>query len=106
MGVEVAKGGSTGEALPVLFRFPAISDPLGSERFLGFGDIVLPGLLLSYLLRHDMLSLKAMRNGYFLPAIAGYAAGLVASMLAVSLTNHVQPALLYLVPGTLGTALS
>merc|ERR1719191_2619100 len=54
--VEVAKGGGTGETVPMLLKIPAIGDPLGSSRMLGFGDVALPGLLISYLLRHDILA--------------------------------------------------
>jgi len=37
--VEVARGGGTGESIPMLLRVPAITDILGSERVLGFGDV-------------------------------------------------------------------
>jgi len=104
--VHVATGGTTGEAMPMLLRMPAILDPLGSERMLGFGDIVLPGLLVSYLLRHDMLGNKGLRHGYFMPAVVGYAAGLGVTMVVLVFMHHGQPALLYLVPSTLGTALA
>jgi len=104
--VEVAKGGGAGEPMPVVLRIPAISDPLGSERILGFGDVVLPGLLATYLLRHDLLSGRRLWAGYFVPVLAGYAAGLTATMLALIMLRLAQPALLYLVPGTLGTALA
>ena len=46
--VEVARGGGTGESVPMLLRVPAIGDPFGRDRMLGFGDIALPGHNLSY----------------------------------------------------------
>ncbi|WVY89766.1 hypothetical protein V8G54_035280 [Vigna mungo] len=53
------------------FRFPRLSDPWGRYDMIGFGDILFPGLFLTYL-------------GLYL------------------MNGHGQPALLYLVPCTLG----
>lgn len=103
--VTVAKGGDTGETVPMLLRMPAFSDRLGSERMLGFGDIALPGLLVSYLRRHDILSKRNLCSGYFFPCVVGYSMGLVVTFLALIAMRKGQPALLYLVPGTLGTTL-
>lgn len=105
--VEVAKGGGTKQAVPMLLRIPAIGDPLGSDRMLGFGDVALPGLLISYLLRHDLLTMPQRRflDGYFVPSVIGYFAGLVITIGALVLMQMGQPALLYLVPCTLGTTL-
>merc|ERR1712224_719566 len=66
--VEVARGGGTGESVPMLLRLPAIGDKFGNDRMLGFGDIALPGLLISSLRRHDVLSRKKPCSGYFFPA--------------------------------------
>jgi len=101
--VEVATGGDTGEHVPMLMRVPAIGDPLGRDRMLGFGDIALPGLLVSYLRRHDLLSSRAWCRGYFLPSLIGYFVGLCCTIVALTIMQMGQPALLYLVPGTLGT---
>lgn len=103
--VEVATGGGTGESVPMLLRIPAIGDPLGHDRMLGFGDIALPGLLVSYLRRHDLLTKRAACRGYFVPSVIGYFVGLCATVVALVLMRKGQPALLYLVPGTLGTTL-
>mmetsp|Transcript_72006 Transcript_72006/g.161662 ORF Transcript_72006/g.161662 Transcript_72006/m.161662 type:complete len:124 (+) Transcript_72006:3-374(+) len=73
---------------------------------LGFGDIALPGLLISYLRRFDMLSKRHLFAGYFAPAVAGYFTGLCATIGALIVMQMGQPALLYLVPCTLGTTLS
>ena len=105
--VEVAKGGDTGEAVPMLLRVPSMAG-MGGERLLGFGDIALPGLLASYLLRHDTLSKGGRRSfcsGYFAPCVVAYALGLVCTMVALAAMRMGQPALLYLVPATLGTTL-
>lgn len=42
---------SGGEAMPMLMRVPRILDPWGGYNMLGFGDIVLPGLLVAFTLR-------------------------------------------------------
>lgn len=103
--VTVAKGGGTHESVPMLLRVPAINDPMGGYRLLGFGDIALPGLLVSYLRRHDILSHRKFPSGYFLPSIIGYFIGLCCTICALVIMKMGQPALLYLVPGTLGTTL-
>merc|ERR1712032_1314723 len=103
--VEVATGGGTGESVPMLLRIPSIGDPLGNDRMLGFGDIALPGLLVSYLRRHDLLSKRPLLAGYFLPAVVGYLFGLCTTIVALILMRRGQPALLYLVPWTLGSTL-
>merc|ERR1712014_324364 len=71
---------------------------------LGLGDVALPGLLVSYLLRFDYLSKFGMSwtKGYFLPSLAGYCIGMCATDLNLILMRSGQPALLFLVPGTLG----
>jgi len=101
--VTVATGGDTGEHVPMLLRLPAIGDPLGNDRMLGFGDIALPGLLVSYLCRHDLQSSRSGCRGYFLPSLIGYFVGLCCTIVALTIMKMGQPALLYLVPGTLGT---
>jgi len=101
--VTVATGGDTGEHVPMLLRLPAIGDPIGNDRMLGFGDIALPGLLVSYLKRHDMQSSRAGCRGYFVPSLVGYFIGLCCTIVALTIMQKGQPALLYLVPGTLGT---
>jgi len=103
--VAVATGGDTGEAVPMLLRVPAIGDPFGSDRLLGFGDIALPGLLVSFLRRHDVLSKRSLLGGYFFPSLVGYFVGLCVTIVALMIMRMGQPALLYLVPGTLGTTL-
>jgi len=104
--IRVARGGDTGEAVPMLLRVPSFGDALGGYRMLGFGDIVLPGLLISYYRRHDVLSRRSIFQGYFLPGLVGYFVGLCCTIVALVVMKLGQPALLYLVPGTLGTGLA
>jgi len=67
---------------------------------------VLPGLLAVFCRRFDISQRLPPRRGYFLPCVAGYGAGLLATYAALWFSlfgDEGQPALLYLVPGTLGT---
>ena len=46
---QVATGeGAGGESIPMLLKVPHIGDPWGGFSILGFGDVVLPGLLLVF----------------------------------------------------------
>merc|ERR1712061_397325 len=45
-------------------------------------------------------------RGYFIPCTISYAGGLFATMVALVITGAGQPALLYLVPATLGTTIT
>lgn len=67
---------------------------------------MLPGLLAVFCRRFDISHWLPLRRGYFLPCVAGYGAGLLATYAALWFSlfgDEGQPALLYLVPGTLGT---
>lgn len=103
--VAVAMGGGSGEVAPMMLRIPSIGDPLAGDSMLGYGDIAIPGLLVSFLLRHDMLSYRTWRAGYFVPAVIGYGVGLCCALVGLYIMQMGQPALLYLVPGTLGTSM-
>ncbi|KAG4998808.1 hypothetical protein JHK84_029852 [Glycine max] len=47
--ITVARGDKAGgEAIPMLLRFPRLSDPWGGYDMIGFGDILFPGLLVSF----------------------------------------------------------
>ncbi|XP_076951840.1 signal peptide peptidase-like 2 [Bidens hawaiensis] len=82
-------------------------DPWGGFSIIGFGDILLPGLLIAFSLRYDWLAKKHIRAGYFLWAMFAYGLGLLVTYIALNLMDgHGQPGLLYIVPFTLGTFLS
>lgn len=103
--IVVAKG-VEGETMPMLLEVPRLLDPWGGFSILGFGDIVLPGLLVAFTLRHDYETRRAGWGGYFRWAAIGYAVGLLLTYGAlVAMNGSGQPALLYLVPCTLGTTL-
>jgi signal peptide peptidase-like protein 2B len=115
-----------GDPLPMLLTVPRINDYQGGASLLGLGDIVLPGLLLSFAARLDAakkflgvmgggngtpnsytcpeqkLCGSYCNTGYFPPLIVAYAIGLLMANAAVYLMNMGQPALLYLVPMCLG----
>lgn len=139
--VEVASGAGSQEFLPMLLRVPRLAGPpilRGAYSMLGFGDVILPGLLVVLARRLDLAAaaaaaaaggaaggagrVRAPRKcgggggcgarrgpGYFVPAVLGYAAGLLLTYVALTLSwfgDEGQPALLYLVPSTLGTVLA
>ena len=118
-----------GDPLPILLTVPRFGDYLGGASLLGLGDIVFPGLLLSFAARLDAAkgllgvisggngatnsftcredrcggAFSICNGGYFAPLVVAYAVGLFMANAAVYLMNMGQPALLYLVPCCLGT---
>ena len=118
--VEVATGGSpdggsggpgdgTGtprETLPMVLTVPHLSwsndsSPSRSYSLLGFGDILVPGLLVSYCHAFDLIHAIPFRP-YFVASSVAYAVGLVITFVGLFLMRGMpQPALLYLVPCTL-----
>eukprot|EP00262_Sarcandra_glabra_P000310 TRINITY_DN10370_c0_g1_i1.p1 TRINITY_DN10370_c0_g1~~TRINITY_DN10370_c0_g1_i1.p1 ORF type:complete len:373 (+),score=41.85 TRINITY_DN10370_c0_g1_i1:310-1428(+) len=80
---------------------------------LGLGDMAIPGMLLALVLCFDhrrsrdsgsspMDTSSSKGHKYIWYALPGYAIGLVTALSAGILTHSPQPALLYLVPSTLG----
>ncbi|XP_038971128.1 signal peptide peptidase-like 4 [Phoenix dactylifera] len=106
--IVVARGDRTGEdGVPMLLKIPRMFDPWGGYSIIGFGDILLPGLLIAFSLRYDWAANKNLRAGYFLWSMAAYGSGLLITYVALNLMDgHGQPALLYIVPFTLGTFLA
>ena len=86
-------GGQSHEVLPMLLLVPRfLCAGAGGYTYLGFGDVVLPGLLLVYTRIFDLGSggvpspghrrcrsccCGAWLGGYFVPACLGYGAGLL-----------------------------
>lgn len=102
--IVVARGdNSGGETIPMLLRIPRFADEWGGYDMIGFGDILFPGLLVSFAFRYDKANKKGVANGYFLWLTIGYGVGLFLTYIGLYLMDgHGQPALLYLVPCTLG----
>ncbi|KAL0366701.1 UNVERIFIED_CONTAM: Signal peptide peptidase-like 3 [Sesamum radiatum] len=118
--IAVAEGDkSGGESIPMLLRVPRLADPYYGYNMIGFGIFYsrvcwCPLLLAVFLdyqdpyfgvyFRFDKANKKAVLNGYFLWLTIGYGVGLLFTYLGLYLMDgHGQPALLYLVPCTLGT---
>jgi signal peptide peptidase-like 2B len=99
--IEVATGGGTGQSVPMVRKIPALTGKGGQFKILGLGDIAIPGLLISMLLRHDLSKGYGRCRGYFTAGVIGYTVGLLATFVSLYLMKHGQPALLFLVPGTL-----
>ncbi|XP_047072020.1 signal peptide peptidase-like 1 [Lolium rigidum] len=85
----------------------------GDYMMLGLGDMAIPGMLLALVLSFDHRKSKDMavasdmspsskRRKYVWYALTGYGVGLVTALAAGILSQSPQPALLYLVPSTLG----
>ncbi|XP_069181411.1 signal peptide peptidase-like 2B isoform X1 [Procambarus clarkii] len=106
--VEVAKGGASQEQLPMVLKVPNfayveisnICQIMDNYNLLGFGDILIPGLLVSFVHSFD-LQVGTPCRLYYLVNVIGYGTGLVVTFIALWLLNGAQPALLYLVPFTL-----
>ncbi|XP_028679487.1 signal peptide peptidase-like 2A isoform X3 [Erpetoichthys calabaricus] len=107
--IDVASGGgSSDEKLPVLMRVPRLNDPAPNVcgiqfSILGYGDIIVPGLLVAYCHRFDIWVNNSSRI-YFISCTIAYAFGMGLTLLVLLLTKMGQPALLYLVPCTLITS--
>uniref|UniRef100_A0A0E0EXB5 Signal peptide peptidase-like 1 n=1 Tax=Oryza meridionalis TaxID=40149 RepID=A0A0E0EXB5_9ORYZ len=105
--------------LPVKLVFPrslmgglAPGSSPGDYMMLGLGDMAIPGMLLALVLSFDHRKIKDMSVSQDMPpskqrkyvwyALTGYGVGLVTALAAGILSQSPQPALLYLVPSTLG----
>ncbi|XP_051028912.1 signal peptide peptidase-like 2B isoform X2 [Acomys russatus] len=108
--VEVATGptnSSTQEKLPMVLKVPRLNTSslsLCDRPFslLGFGDILVPGLLVAYCHRFDV-QVQSPRI-YFVACTIAYGLGLLVTFVALVFMQSGQPALLYLVPCTLMTS--
>nr|XP_005900537.1 PREDICTED: signal peptide peptidase-like 2A [Bos mutus] len=106
--VELAAGPfGNNEKLPVVIRVPKLayfsvmSVCLMPVSILGFGDIIVPGLLIAYCRRFDV---EIGSSVYYVSSTIAYAIGMILTFVVLVLMKKGQPALLYLVPCTLITA--
>jgi len=104
--------------LPMVIVIPEFSafEPFHSTSgyaLLGVGDIVLPGIFLAFLYRFDDYKQqqrdqtssgcwKKFASGYFWSGLIAYILAFIFTTTMVIVMNRGQPALLYLVPFTLG----
>ncbi|XP_071140613.1 signal peptide peptidase-like 2A isoform X3 [Mytilus edulis] len=106
--VKVATGGASKskERLPMVFVVPKLnyspySSCLNQPSMLGFGDVIVPGLLVGY--NHGIdLNVKSKKI-YYIATVIAYGIGMIITFVALELMQTGQPALLYLVPCTLIT---
>uniref|UniRef100_A0A3Q4A8E1 PA domain-containing protein n=1 Tax=Mola mola TaxID=94237 RepID=A0A3Q4A8E1_MOLML len=94
--------------LPVVMRVPQFSAwPLNlcgmQFSILGYGDIIVPGLLVAYCSRFDVW-INSRKKIYFVSCCIAYLLGLIMTFAVMLLSGMGQPALLYLVPFTLITS--
>uniref|UniRef100_A0A8D2LYY2 Signal peptide peptidase like 2A n=1 Tax=Zonotrichia albicollis TaxID=44394 RepID=A0A8D2LYY2_ZONAL len=106
--VEVAAGPfGNSEKLPVVIRVPRLEHSASTLcdlpfSLLGFGDIIVPGLLVAYCRRFDVQTRSS--SIYYISCTIAYAVGMVLTFIVLALMKMGQPALLYLVPCTLITS--
>lgn len=97
------------QILPMLLVVPRLMPgPPSRGMMLGYGDVVVPGLLVMLLRRFDVAMARgASVLSYTFWAIVAYIVGILLTDAALVYNiggSKGQPALLYLVPCTLGTA--
>uniref|UniRef100_A0A7S0VTT0 Uncharacterized protein n=1 Tax=Hemiselmis tepida TaxID=464990 RepID=A0A7S0VTT0_9CRYP len=94
---------ATGLNVPIKILVPLMLAQGKHTQFtlIGLGDIVLPGLLLCFAMRYDDARRIDWRGGYFAACMAGYCVGLTVCEYVVGTYHWAQPAMIYLVPGTL-----
>ncbi|XP_002990953.2 signal peptide peptidase 2 [Selaginella moellendorffii] len=100
---------------PVKLVFPSWKAEVAHpESILGLGDIAAPGLLIALMLRFDQARCAGLQNNtipaapqktYFSNSVIAYVAGLTLTVVANSVSGAAQPALLYLVPCLLSSAI-
>ncbi|GLD92089.1 hypothetical protein PINS_up000622 [Pythium insidiosum] len=115
--IDVAAGGAnvqedqalqsaTHEKIPMVLSVPLLFSYYGGNALLGLGDLILPGLLVSFCIRYDYCMAYPLSRRYFAVSSVAYAVGLLlANAMAIALRDVVkgQPALMYIVPLTLGS---
>ncbi|KAM8781383.1 signal peptide peptidase-like 2A isoform 2-T2 [Rhynchonycteris naso] len=107
--IELAAGPfGNNEKLPVVLKVPKLayfsvmSVCVMPVSILGFGDIIVPGLLIAYCRRFDEQT--GSSSIYYVSSTIAYAVGMILTFVVLVLMKKGQPALLYLVPCTLITA--
>lgn len=104
-GTDVMVTVSKGVDGPIKIIFPSdiITGGIMSKRhgILGLGDIMIPGIVVAMMYRFDMSRTAGQAKPatpYFHATWAAYVAGLVITFIALHVSKHAQPALLYLSP--------
>merc|ERR1712232_237684 len=86
--------------LPIKIELPLLkqTDPMKPCVLLGLGDMIIPGLFISFLRRFDK---NNFISAYFPCGIASYALALTICSIMLWVFQVAQPALLYISPGLL-----
>jgi len=106
---KVAIGNGEKEHMPMVITMPNLVSPqsecLGSRGMsvLGYGDVIIPGLFITFLRSVD---LKILENGgessrgsvYFVGGIVAYVVGLLLTHVGLRIMRTAQPALMWIVP--------
>ncbi|CAH1251635.1 SPPL2A [Branchiostoma lanceolatum] len=105
--VDVARGPEDAtEQIPMVLKVPSLrhsgSAMCNPYSLLGFGDILVPGLLIAFCKYFD--SKIGSWGIYYLATLVAYGVGMIITFFALVFMKNAQPALLYLVPCTLLTA--
>ncbi|CAH3103177.1 unnamed protein product [Pocillopora meandrina] len=100
--VEVATGGDSKESLPMVIKVPrlrmsVLSVCLRPYSILGFGDILVPALYISFCHTFDIMTNTPCRI-YYVATTVAYAVGLLITFVMLFVMEQGQPALVYLVP--------
>lgn len=113
-GTDVMVTVATSFDAPIKLIFPrefATETEKAKYSILGLGDIVIPGIFIALLLRYDAhranvtSTAQAFAKPFFHVNLLFYVLGLVATVTVMFVFDAAQPALLYLVPACLGSAL-
>jgi len=109
-GTDVMMTVATKVEAPVKFLYTAPPTVSGEPRsypfsVLGLGDVVVPGLFVRFMSKIDS-ALQPQKFSYFGAATFAYAAGLSLCFGVNEMTHAGQPALLYLDPACIGSALA
>ena len=104
--VATGSGSKTNEQLPMVFKVPKLTSDIINVcplpySLLGFGDIIIPGLLVAHNYAFDLFI--GSKKIYYLSTVVAYGVGLIITFVALLFMETGQPALLYLVPCTLVT---
>ena len=93
----VARGDKSGkDGISMLLKISRLLDPWGGYNVIGFGDIILLGLFVTFSLRHDRLVKKNLRAGYFAWAMTTYGLGFLVTYVALNMMEgHDQLVLLH-----------
>mmetsp|Transcript_21729 Transcript_21729/g.38931 ORF Transcript_21729/g.38931 Transcript_21729/m.38931 type:complete len:492 (-) Transcript_21729:208-1683(-) len=108
-GSNVMVSVATGLDAPIKLMFPRAFTGCGlfQHGMLGLGDIAVPGLFIAFMAKWDAVKMgeKASSSFVYLNCImVAYVLSLITTVAIMLIFNHAQPALLYIVPYILITA--